>query len=138
MAESTAGLRCRPGDIAVVFNPRFRNFGKFVAVLERDTEVERIYGRPAWSVESLGLPLFQVWLDNGETAPSAMRTNFYDRDLFPLRDQGGDDESLRWTARPTSRLEPSQREILDNFAMLSDEDQQILRARLRERARRQA
>ena len=111
MDSSNKKLNCKPGDIAIVIESGL-NLGKLV-------QVERVYvngevvsratwpdetgsGLLAWVVHSISGPLWSCNVARTRNSSSMMRV-FNDRDLRPIRQTEGADETLTWKALPTTR-----------------------------------
>lgn len=99
-----AKLRCKPGDIAIYNNKGDDNDGKFVRVIDPTTHPAALkwLGGPGWWTESLGTPFLTRKFEPAtgkidNTKMSRSKTcHFADRDLTPIRDNPGEDESLKW------------------------------------------
>ena len=98
--------RCKPGDIAVFISGP--NLGKLVHVDRAFIGDEEFDGTlfcktmpgPAWVVTSLGGPLFNFMSDDTLGPKGRTTAPFNERRLRPLRNPKGDDQTMRWSAKP--------------------------------------
>jgi hypothetical protein len=88
---------CKIGDLAVIVNGE--NCGRLIEVRSYSA-----FGPRWWSVRVLGSPA------RGECvgfSTFSLEGNIEDRRLRPLRDEPGDDETLRWKTVPNLRIPAS-------------------------------
>ena len=104
-------MRCKPGDLAVIINDDLNeNIGMVVNVIcmtNKDDYGELFYGEE-WEVVALRYPIRCLSSDDGSVVslndgePFAM----FDKNLRPIRDQEGKDETLTWACRPKEMIRP--------------------------------
>ena len=80
-------MNCKPGDLAVIVRSKYGHAGKLVLVTVADRG-----GQPlTWEVE----PLWNI--------PLKFRKEYFrcrDKNLRPIRDNDGPDETLAWAGKP--------------------------------------
>ena len=99
-------LRCKVGDLAIFKsnNAGDADDNKLVRVIRRSSDaVEKFLDKPCWAVESIGSPFATVEeLDGSKCEPDRF-INHPDAQLVPMRNNPGEDESLRWADKPKAR-----------------------------------
>jgi hypothetical protein len=90
-------VNCKKGDIAVVVKSEAGNLGKIVTCGELIVNPPGCIQGAYWSTD---VPLDFVDLKGIEQA--SRRYLSLDRNMKPLRDQDGEDESLSWVLVPSS------------------------------------
>ena len=91
-------MRCKPGDLAIIV--KGANCGCPVRVVSLlDVEKED------WIIE-LGAPakLFKRTGGYSKDAITGDKTCCYDKDMFPIRDNPGEDETLSWKPVPVENV----------------------------------
>lgn len=97
-------MNCKPGDLAVIIALGSPNYGRFVTVKElydgRPSATGRPYasdGQLSWIVEGRGSLVIPFGRLAGTLVPWHVVN---DRDLRPIRDNDGEDETLIWVGKP--------------------------------------
>lgn len=111
-------LNCKAGDLAVVINASSeigrRNIGRIVEVLEiaspgvhhGHTFGGAIAGGDSWVIKAVGSHL-HVRFEGGFGGLAEIGCT-KDRNLRPIRDRSGDDETLLWAGLPRYTEDPEQ------------------------------
>lgn len=82
-------MNCKPGDLAIIVQSKAGNEGKVVRIVKFVGQIHGWAGNDRWEIDQ-EIP---SWPDGSSNTAQ-------DKNLRPLRDDEGDDETLQWAPVP--------------------------------------